>query len=92
MRAKWLLSILIICSLLLVASNLRNSVSYSLIWHVLGGGGGKVSSGVYILEGALGQPMSGEVDEDSTVLCSGYWCGSEEVYGYYRQFLPMINR
>lgn len=42
---------------------------------LISAGGGMVSQSVLVLQTAVGQPVSGAVD-NGFVLCSGFWCGS----------------
>jgi hypothetical protein len=93
MKTKLIIAMLIICSLLLMGSGWKAITSTSVRWYVLGGGGGKVTNGSLVLEGTTGQSVAGEVNEDLTGLCAGYWCGSEQIYEYiYPLYLPVIKR
>lgn len=42
-------------------------------WHVLGGGGGHSTGGVYAVRGTIGQPMIGRVAQDRIQLNGGFW-------------------
>jgi hypothetical protein len=55
-------------------------------WSYLGSGGGRVVQGSLTLDSAIGQPVTGDVQQDSIELCSGYICGTllREIY------LPVI--
>jgi hypothetical protein len=89
MKTKLAISLLIVCALLLMGSALRAPSAPSIIWQVLGGGGGRLASGSVTLEGTVGQPVVGFVNQSPVNLCSGYWCGTEP--GYQR-FLPFVRR
>lgn len=92
MKTKWVVVVLMLCALLLMGSGWNAITSTSVNWYVLGGGGGKVTNGLLVLEGSAGQSVAGEVHKDSTELCAGYWCGSEETYEYiYPLYLPVIR-
>jgi len=65
------------------------SASYDLSWHVIAGGGGRMGSAGYILEGTMGQPVTGRAPGGYT-LCSGYWCAGAD-YGY-TVYLPLVLR
>jgi hypothetical protein len=93
MKAKRIISVLVLCALLLMGSSWNAITTTNLDWHVLGGGGGQVSNGSLVLEGTSGQALTGSVSEASTQLCAGYWCGSEDIYVYfYKVYLPIISR
>jgi hypothetical protein len=93
MKAKSLIALLVICTLLLMGYSWKTITIAAVHWHVLGGGGGQVSNGDLVLEGTTGQALTGIVNEISSQLCSGYWCGSEEIYEYfYPLYLPVIKR
>jgi hypothetical protein len=57
--------------------------------QVLGGGGGRVASGVYRLDATVGQPVAGTVSSADDALCAGYWCAPEVRYLVY---LPGVRR
>jgi hypothetical protein len=92
MKAKLTIALLIVCALLLMGSGWKAITSTSVNWYVLSGGGGKVTNGALVLEGSTGQSVTGGINKDSTELCAGYWCGSEEIYEYiYPLYLPVIR-
>jgi len=64
--------------------------SYAIPHHVIGGGGGRVTSGVYTLAGVIGQPVAGLAANAPYDLCAGFWCGAgrEE----YKVYLPLVIR
>jgi hypothetical protein len=71
---------------------LRESLSQSVDWQVLGGGGGQASSGEISLHGTLGQSLVGSSASSGgeTSLWAGYWTyGTQNVY---RLYLPLVVR
>ncbi len=89
MKAKWAIILLVLCALLLMGSRWKAITTTTIDWYVRGGGGGQVSNGSLVLEGTAGQALAGSASQDSTQLCSGYWCGSEYTYPLY---LPLVKR
>jgi hypothetical protein len=63
--------------------------NYDLSWHVIAGGGGRMGSGQYTLQGTAGQPVIGPAAGSGHTLCSGFWCGMEVEY---RVYLPLVLR
>jgi hypothetical protein len=39
-----------------------------------------MENGTTVIEGTLGQAVAGEVSIEKTELCSGFWCGADDVY------------
>jgi len=63
---------------------------YDLAWHVIGGGGGRMTSTSHTLMGTVGQPFVGTMTVgSSSALCSGFWCGA--IAGY-RIYLPLVMK
>ena len=87
--------ILVIVCLALTAPVLaQSSANYDLSWHVIAGGGGRVTSTSYALLGSTGQPLVGTMmTSGGHTLCSGFWC-SEEGGGTVkgRTYLPLIMK
>jgi hypothetical protein len=75
-----------LAALLLAGTALAASSSYDLSWWTIGGGGRSVS-GSTALDGAIGQPVAGQVGQGSLVLSSGYLARPADVPQAY---LPMI--
>jgi len=82
--------LLIVCALLLVGSAWAAPSTTDITWKVLGGGGGRVTSGSVALDGTIGQPVTGAVSQPSLALCSGYWCDTE--VSVRQIFLPLVRR
>ncbi len=55
---------------------------------VIGGGGGRVAAGDYVLNATVGQAVAGGVTGSPYELCAGFWCGM----GVYKVYLPMVVR
>ena len=55
---------------------------------VIGGGGGRVEGGNYVLNGTVGQAVGGGITSDPYELCAGFWCGM----GVYKVYLPLVVR
>lgn len=94
MKRKTLL-ILLIALLLAVpvaapASAAISADTYDLSWYVLGGGGGAVSSGIYTLDGTIGQPVTGVVTASGYENCSGFWCGA--INTLQNVFMPFLTK
>ncbi len=67
----------------------QTSTGYNLEWHVIGGGGGPVSSAHYVVNATIGQgaaspPVSVSA---SYAVSGGYWFGG----GFY-VYLPLVLR
>ncbi|MBN2550832.1 MAG: hypothetical protein JXB15_16840 [Anaerolineales bacterium] len=93
MKIKLLFSLLLVCSLLLASSAWAAPAPTTLLWNVLGGGGGQVSSGTVVVEGSIGQPVTGPVSQGAASVCSGYWCGAGDIYLPDRVvYLPVVIR
>jgi len=75
--------------LLLSAGVARAADSYDLSWYVIGGGGGKVSSGVYTLDGTVAQGVVSVVNSGAYEICAGFWC---KVNVFYNNFLPLLKK
>ena len=90
MKNKLAISVLIVCVLLLAGSAWAAPSALSIVWQVLGGGGGRLVSGSVVVEGTLGQSVAGAVSQSPFELCSGYWCDTG-VSGH-QIFLPLVRR
>lgn len=93
MKIKLMLSGFIVCALLLASSAWAAPEASTILWNFLGGGGGRVVNGSVTLEGTLAQSVTGPVAQGAASLCSGYWCGSEEIYlPGMTIYLPVVIR
>ena len=62
-------------------------------WNVISGGGGRSSLSIYCLDGTIGQVSAGKVSSGNLSLCSGFWCGSEDIYEEVENlYLPLISK
>ncbi|MBU0495615.1 MAG: hypothetical protein KKA73_26070 [Chloroflexi bacterium] len=61
--------------------------NYRLTWHTVDGGGGRLTSGTYVLVGTAGQPDAGSaLSGGSYRLAGGFWPGGA---AQYRLYLPL---
>jgi hypothetical protein len=88
------LTVALLCSLLpaiSVAEGLAGVVlaqgTLAIDRHVIGGGGAHLETGIYALDGTIGQPVVGMISSTPYELCSGFWCGTGERSYVY---LPLV--
>jgi hypothetical protein len=89
MSKRWMSTgaIVLLAALLVVSiASAQNSASFDLSWHVLAGGGGRVASTSYAMNGTVGQAMVGLSESTSYRLSSGYWQKGQD----YAILLPLI--
>jgi hypothetical protein len=86
-RLTFLLIVLLCVSL--PVGNVTARVLQTIDWSVIGGGGGHAESGIYILDGTIGQPVIGVASASPYEVCSGFWCGVSDAGPLY---LPLILR
>lgn len=67
----------------------QTSTNYNLEWHVIGGGGARVSSAHYAVNATIGQAAASPPVSVSAsyVVSGGYW-----LPGGYRVYLPLVVR
>jgi hypothetical protein len=77
--------------LLLTAGLLSGApLSNNLDWWVIGGGGNRITiTGGNVLQGTLGQPVTGASQSGSGSLCAGFWC---DVSPDYLVYLPVVQK
>jgi hypothetical protein len=51
------------------------SIGFDLWWHVIAGGGGQATSGSYIVNGSIAQPIVAESSGPGYRLSAGFWPG-----------------
>jgi uncharacterized membrane protein len=74
-------------------SSAQTSTNYGLVWHVVAGGGGEMSSASYRLNSTLGQTVSGEFSNTNYRLqVAGYWQMFAAGPGEGDVYLPIILR
>jgi hypothetical protein len=83
------LLVLLALAVLLIVASVALATGSQVNWHALSGGGGRVASGAYTLDAAVGQPVSGIVGAGSYAICAGVMCGAEDLNDVY---LPMVVR
>jgi hypothetical protein len=84
-------SILVLFLALLLVSQVvlaRSGNGYDLSWNALFPGGA-ISSGVYTMDSAIGQPFAGKASGSPYDLCAGYLCG---VKSETRVYLPLVRK
>ncbi len=79
-------AVLLAALLLVSIASAQNSASFDLSWYTLAGGGDRVASTSYAMNGTVGQAMAGPSDSTSHRLPSGYW----QNWLDYAVFLPLI--
>lgn len=74
----------------IAASALAQSSSgnYTLSWRALAGGG-KSDGGSYVVQSAIGQPLSKSSSGGSYAVSSGFFAGGQDKY---KRFLPILSR
>jgi hypothetical protein len=77
--------------LLLTAGLLLGAPSSSnLDWWVIGGGGNRITvAGGNVLQGTLGQSVTGASQSGGGSLCAGFWCGASPNHMVY---LPAVQK
>jgi hypothetical protein len=90
-KARRTVALALLAGLILAGPVLAQvSAHYDLSWHVIAGGGGRTESANHILEGTVGQAVTGSTLGAGThSLCSGYWCGLPAAH---RIYLPLVIR
>lgn len=61
--------------LVLLLPSTASSQNYQIDWHVIAWGGGHSESGIYIIDGAIDQPVIGETSSDNYIVEAGFWVG-----------------
>ena len=87
MKRKVILALVLVITLGAVPVLAQISAAHDLSWHTIGGGGGRMESGGHVLQGTVGQAVTGLMGSDGHTLCSGFWCGVEPEY---RVYLPLV--
>ena len=65
-------------ALLAVVVTAASGTGLSLVWRLIAGGGGRASSSGYVLDGSIGQSLSGDLASADYRLGAGYWSGMGE--------------
>jgi len=90
MRAKIIIPICVLLTLLLASSALAAN-GHALTRSVIGGGGGRATGGVYTLNVTIGQAVVGQAGSAAYALCAGFWCGLT-LHPTYHLHLPLVLR
>jgi len=90
MRKRIILVLAVVLLALAVAGGVlaQTSTNYNLEWHVIGGGGGPVSSASYMVRSTAGQGSASPPYSASGnyVVSGGYWSLPLD----YRIYLPLV--
>jgi len=95
MKRKWLIPMLILATLLLIATVVYAQGEYDLSWWTVDGGGETFSTGGdYSLGGAAGQHDAGLATGGTYSLAGGFWPGGAVVKPPPQNdlYLPIITR
>jgi hypothetical protein len=82
-------AIILLAAALVVAGPLAG---HDLGWHVVAGGGGRVASSAFVIEGTAGQAAAGELLGEEFRIGSGFWGGGVVPREEHRRYLPLILR
>ena len=91
MNGKYIRGFLLLLVLVIVLSAggvVLAAAGFEIDRWVIGGGGGRVAAGDYVLNATVGQAVVGGVAGSPYDLCAGFWCGM----GVYKVYLPMVVR
>jgi hypothetical protein len=77
-----------LAGLLLLTNAALAANGYEIRPFVIGGGGGHSEMGDYVLDGIVGQAVTGVVEAAPYELSAGFWCGK----GGYEVLLPLVLR
>ena len=71
----------------------QSSANYKLEWNLIGGGGQRVSSNRFVVDGTAGQPAAGPPfpSSDNFVVSGGYWPGASPPL-FHKTYLPQVMR
>jgi hypothetical protein len=88
-RKMALLAAGLVACLLMAGAVLAAPRATTLDHWVVGGGGGRVETGPYTLDGTIGQPVVGKINNAGYELGAGFWYGIDVGY---RLYLPLVLR
>lgn len=86
-------AVFVLLALVLLGSGwvLANSnTGFDLSWWTIDGGGGNLSGGSYVLDGAIGQPDAGALQGGIYGLDGGFWGGMAQTGNSV--YLPVVLR
>ncbi len=88
MRLRVIMAIAALAAALATGGLAAAVAAYEVPCYVLAAGGGRLLSGSYILDGTVGQAVTGIVGAGTYQLQSGFWFGNT----VYRNYLPLVLR
>lgn len=68
-----LLAVILATIILVNGAMAQSSGDFNLGWHLNAGGGGSASSGNYIMNGSIGQPVTSGTGGTNFGLTTGFW-------------------
>lgn len=82
--------IAVVAAMLVLASAAlaQSGGTFNLTWNTIDGGGGRVTSASYSMEGSIGQPDAGQIASGSYSLMSGFQI--QTAAASYDVYLPVI--
>lgn len=87
------LGIVFLCGLFLLGALATGVVSadgpLAIDLYAIGGGGGPVAQGTFLLDASIGQSLAGNYSAAPYQVCFGFWCVS---FPEFRSHLPFIRR
>jgi hypothetical protein len=86
-----LLILSVLPSLVVATLTSANEPNYTLDWWTVDGGGETIGSGIYVLQGTVGQPDGGVLSGGGYVLSGGFWGGGSGAVEY-DVYLPLVLR
>ena len=93
-RRALALAVLVLLGLVVAAAvgaaAAAQSHTYDLPWWTVGGGGGTLQGGGYILSGTAGQPDAATWTGGNYTVAGGFWGGAWP--GGYAVYLPLVLR
>jgi len=71
--------------LILMLASTASAQNYSIDWYVIASGGGHAESANFMVDGTIGQPITGISSSANYVVEAGFWVGTAggSVCGYY---------
>jgi len=90
---KKIMVIFVVCALLSTTIALAAG-DYQINWWTVDNGGGSSQSvgGQYLLQGSIGQPLTGFSTGGEYILSSGFWHGIGAAIQEFMVHLPMVIR
>ena len=87
MKVKRALILVLVLASLPVGWALASGGGLEITRFVIGSGGGRFTASQYVVEGTIGQAVTGQVEAGAYHVCSGFWCDDRHVV-----YLPVILR